>query len=197
MKSLRKRYQAQFEEFNTQYFGGKLPHYRIKVQARIPGWGGGIRVGKIYRKQRIIMLVPNQEPYMKGHLLHEMAHAATNKNHGPKWIGEMKRLQAAGAPVSDDLDQYGQRLTKDFIKTVASDWVTDCPSITLREFLKLYLHEYGGSSARGMLRKYPWIRNAFYEGREEARKLSEAVKGVKWTASGSKPGKGRSRPRSG
>ena len=33
--SLNKKYQALFGEFNQQYFGGRLPHYRIEVVDRI------------------------------------------------------------------------------------------------------------------------------------------------------------------
>ena len=34
-------------------------------------------------------------------LLHEMAHAATNGDHGDEWNNEMRRLKQAGAPVLD------------------------------------------------------------------------------------------------
>jgi hypothetical protein len=39
---------------------------------------------------------------MAEHLTHEMAHAATDGDHGVDWQTEMAPLKGLGAPVSDD-----------------------------------------------------------------------------------------------
>jgi hypothetical protein len=36
------------------------------------------------------------------YLIHEMAHAATDGEHGDNWQAEMARLKGLGAPVSKD-----------------------------------------------------------------------------------------------
>ena len=102
-------WQSKFDELNRRYFSNKLPHYTIQIVAVYdetfhPPPGSLYLGGCIIRKARIIKLLLDSEETMEANLLHEMAHAATNDYHGPKWRDEMRRLRLARAPVHWDID---------------------------------------------------------------------------------------------
>jgi len=102
-----KHFQALFDEFNGRYFAGKLPAYQVHVvfdlhrAAHEPVYGGAVSSGLILFEERCIYLRYTNSPPMEWTLIHEMAHAATNSGHDQKWLHEMARLKAAGAPVPD------------------------------------------------------------------------------------------------
>ena len=107
LPGLSKHFQALFDKFNGQYFGGKLPPYQVHVVfdlhriAKEPVLGGHVSSGLIRFEERSIYLRYTDSPLMQGMLIHEMAHAATNGEHDQEWLHEMVRLKAAGAPVPD------------------------------------------------------------------------------------------------
>ena len=107
-----------YRQFNTQYFGGRLPDYKILVvydvwywetercgyppcDPSVPDADGFIDFSG---RQIFIRFLAHQTtcPAMEEVLLHEMAHAATDGEHGDNWQAEMARLKDLGAPVNDD-----------------------------------------------------------------------------------------------
>jgi len=169
-----KKYQELFHEFNKKYFGGRLPHYRVKVEGYIPNYDG-LCTGKIYRKQRLILLVPQDEPTMEKTLIHEMAHAATNVYHAKTWQEEMKRLLRMGAPVDKielEPPPERKRMTKKAVRGEAEEVVRAVPDVTPWRFAKWLRQEnycYGKSTS-DFLRKYPWVSRVLSEAKAENRK---------------------------
>jgi hypothetical protein len=107
LPELSQRYQHLFAEFNARYFGSTLPNYRVLVVYFIDWVALGYTPaahpssGFIDRRGRIIKIrVGSGECFMTSVLVHEMAHAATNGWHGPRWTNEILRLYRAGAPVA-------------------------------------------------------------------------------------------------
>lgn len=112
--------------------------------------------------KRIIVAVAIHESWddIEETLVHEMAHAATDLDHGPEWRKEMERVKAAGAPTSalDFLDPYSCRdIVTSFIDAARSGASWDD---ALNE-LKSWLSEFGSQRARIV---------------EQARKLFEVAK---------------------
>ena len=106
--------QEVFRAFNVQYFSGRLPEYRILVVNDVTDWQGKLLgdpdfpyavTGFIdFSGRRIVIgvragLVPGAT--IEGTLLHEMAHAATDGEHGDLWKAEIARLLLLGAPVNE------------------------------------------------------------------------------------------------
>jgi len=108
-------FQEMYRQFNTQYFGGRLPDYKILVvydvwywetercgyppcDPSVPDADGFIDFSG---RQIFIRFLAHQTtcPAMEEILLHEMAHAATSGEHDAKWLEEMERLKGLGAPV--------------------------------------------------------------------------------------------------
>ena len=98
-----------YRQFNTQYFGGRLPDYKILVvydvwywetercgyppcDPSVPDADGFIDFSG---RQIFIRFLAHQTtcPAMEEILLHEMAHAATSGEHDAKWLEEMERLK--------------------------------------------------------------------------------------------------------
>ncbi len=98
------QYQRHFERLNRCYFANTLPPYRITVHDPliVPGVPAGLSkymAGYCDKKRRRILLEAFPFPKAEGILLHEMAHAATNVHHGPRFCQEMTRLAAMAAPL--------------------------------------------------------------------------------------------------
>jgi hypothetical protein len=103
-------------------------------------------------------------------LVHEMAHAATNDRHGPLWTAEMERLRALGAPVEElaHLDTI-PRLTRQMVLDTGWEVFVSQPTATISRAAQWIYHEHGfGGSGPALLRKYPWVRRALHEARQEA-----------------------------
>ena len=134
------------------------------MRNRVSGLNGS---GIHLRKRRLIMLRRwDDAPLMTGTLVHEMAHAATNDWHGPRWAAEMERLRQAGAPVQDVDFRPPMRLTRNLVLSCAADALCDGPDLTLPAFADWFAREYrGGSSGGALLRSYPWIRAVFRDAR--------------------------------
>ncbi len=98
-------YQRHFERLNHLYFENTLPPYRIRVQDPlvVPGVPADLckyMAGYCDKRRRQIWLEAFPFPKGEGILLHEMAHAATNAHHGPRFRREMTRLAGMAAPLS-------------------------------------------------------------------------------------------------
>lgn len=110
-------YQRMFQRFNIRYFAGRLPDYKVVVVYDVwfwetERWGcpecfppACEAVGFIDFAGRR-MLIRFLGHYSGGEtmaqfLTHEMAHVATDGEHGANWQAEMARLRGLGAPVSD------------------------------------------------------------------------------------------------
>jgi hypothetical protein len=109
-------FQDLFHRFNTQYFRGCLPDYQILVVYdvwywEIERWGyapffppAAESSGFIdFAGRRILIRYLAHHPglTMESYLLHEMAHGASDGDHGDAWQAEMARLKRLGAPVWD------------------------------------------------------------------------------------------------
>ena len=170
MKAINKKYRALFKRFNEEYFDGKLPRYRIQVVNSISSKLHPL--GHCNRRRRLIRIREAEEGSMIETLIHEMAHAATNDNHGPIWKEEMNRLHTVGAPIDlRDLDRQQNHLTKSLIEDLVLEGSDD---VTVQAIAQHVVYWYGfADSGAELLRKYPWIRKAFREARSERRRLKK------------------------
>ena len=84
--------QRLFEQFNTKYFGGSLPAYKV-VRKAIVG-------ARCERQQRRIIfghdVSSNDIPAI---LIHEMTHATTTDRHGRMFNRKLNELKKLGAPT--------------------------------------------------------------------------------------------------
>jgi hypothetical protein len=110
-------YQRMFQKFNIRYFAGRLPDYKIRVVYDVWYWeterceyppcfpSADEAAGFIDFAGRQIFIrflaVHTCGMTMAEFLTHEMAHAATDGDHGANWQAEMVRLKGLGAPVND------------------------------------------------------------------------------------------------
>ena len=108
-----------FQQFNIRYFAGRLRAYKILVVYDVWYWEtkrcgyppcfppACEAVGFIdFAGRQILIRFLGYHTCgftMAESLTHEMAHAATDGDHGPNWRTEMARLKGLGAPVNDDL----------------------------------------------------------------------------------------------
>lgn len=98
--------QELFDTYNQQYFGGRLPPYRIV--SSILNDDSTCRLDGECRKEtlEIHLRTALQDSDVPIVLLHEMAHAASRSGHGKQWLAEMLRLAELGAPTRDDWNAY-------------------------------------------------------------------------------------------
>ena len=91
-----------------EYFGGRLGDYRVRVVYDISFWTEEPRVEDLLShidllgRQIILAFTQNASwQRMECELIHHMAHAATGTttDDDSRWVEEMARLKAAGAPV--------------------------------------------------------------------------------------------------
>jgi hypothetical protein len=108
-------FQEMFQTFNRQYFAGRLPDYRILVVYDVWYWEtercgyppffppAAEAHGFIdFDGRQIFIRFLAGVLTMPQTLIHEMAHAATDGDHGDNWKGEMSRLKLLGAPTEVD-----------------------------------------------------------------------------------------------
>jgi hypothetical protein len=165
--------QALFHDFNQRYFDGKLPRYRVEVVEQL----GVLVAGQIEKKQRCILLLASAlEPLAT--LLHEMAHAATNKFHGTQWQAEMRRLAKAGAPV-DPNDLTPDPPPYKRLLEYAMLFVADHPEGSLEQFEQYVLSVRKEAALLAELQRSPlhqWPRSlprAFQKAKEHTRAFME------------------------
>jgi hypothetical protein len=110
-------FQLMFQRFNIRYFAGRLPDYKIRVVYDVWYWetercgyppcfpSADEAVGFIDFAGRQIFIrflgFHTCGLTMAESLIHEMAHAATDGDHGADWQTEMDRLKGLEAPVND------------------------------------------------------------------------------------------------
>src|SRR5262249_2596244 len=154
-----------FGEFNSTYFDGKLPAYRIKITGRISRRDSVGAHGYIDRKSRTIHLLRDDNRNMRHALLHEMAHAATNDYHGKKFRNEMLQLAKDGAPIPElELTEEGsQELTREHLENVCSDFFSSVPDIGVEHALTRLAREEFHLTRAAFVRRYPWARNVIRE----------------------------------
>ncbi|MGA3316613.1 MAG: SprT-like domain-containing protein [Candidatus Korobacteraceae bacterium] len=161
-----KQLRIQFQQFNQQYFGGRLPPYRIRVVKHMT-WSPGS--GHCNKKRRLIeMKAGCSDEETLGTLLHEMAHAAASGiPHGMPWKKEMIRLREAGAPLAtldkfvklDDWD--GRTVTRRHFRAAIDDLLldVDVSKVTLHGAVRYFLYNEGGrETVTSFLRRNPWVR---------------------------------------
>jgi hypothetical protein len=111
-------FQRMFQRFNIRYFAGRLPEYEVLVVYDVWYWEtkrcgyppcfppACEAAGFIDFAGRQIFIrflgYHTDGLTMAEFLTHEMAHAATDGDHGANWRTEMARLKDLGAPVRDD-----------------------------------------------------------------------------------------------
>jgi hypothetical protein len=169
--------QKLFDRYNAQYFGGRLSGYTVIVSDRFGGQG------LCRRKQGEIHIRPDLVGLTRRRILiHEMAHAsAKDRNHGPIWIKEMKRLHKLGAPTARDIKEYsdpnGTESTADLINTAEDHGMEIGDPSFWRNYKLSECYSYGlcdthgrAESARAakLIRK---IREAFLRGVKQRQKF--------------------------
>jgi SprT-like family len=123
-----------FQEFNTQFFGGELPTYEVRVELLINGKTiirlrngkyrqlpplGNDLYGLCLAEDRLIFIDSRcsalEDEGVREVLLHEMCHAAVCRNapaprdgdpHGQGFIAELLRLAALGEAWAGEEAQY-------------------------------------------------------------------------------------------
>ena len=108
-----RRFETLFHEFNGRYFSGHLPSFQVRVAVDVhrvsgePFYFATDTRALFQRQSGRIYLRYSGRTKMEQSLIDEMAHVATDDDHGERWANEMARLKAAGAPVDDeDMDPY-------------------------------------------------------------------------------------------
>jgi hypothetical protein len=102
-----KAFAIAYYEFNKRYFASQLPEYQVRVVFDLhtatgePIYRSSVSSGLIRFHSSCIYLRYTQSFPLEQMLIHEMAHAATNGDHGEEWLREMRRLKDAGALVAD------------------------------------------------------------------------------------------------
>lgn len=108
-------FQEMFQTFNRQYFAARLPDYRILVVYDVWYWEtqrccyppcfppAAEAHGFIdFAGRQILIRFLAGGVTMPQTLIHEMAHAATDGDHGDNWKDEMSLLKLLGAPTEVD-----------------------------------------------------------------------------------------------
>jgi SprT-like family len=152
-----------FREMNQRYFAGRLPSYQVIVTSHLRHADG-----RIARRSRRIYLRPAPADMLLEALLHEMAHAATNDYHGPRWQAEMHRLQQLGAPVGPNPYLERVSLSRWLVLDKGYDAFYANPRLTDVQVARWLQYAYGFSSGHSLLRAYPWVRRALHDARQKA-----------------------------
>ena len=148
-----------FADLNGQYFGGRLPQYRIHV-CRIGS------SGFCNWRRRVITIAPEgDQTTQRDTLIHEMVHAATKCGHSPKFYAELGRLKTLGLSIpeaSQDTDGPKPRLKKDYFVNEAKDALASDREIAYADVVRKINCEYGyADSVSAFNRHYPWAKRAF------------------------------------
>src|SRR3989442_4411022 len=89
--------QLLFDQYNRQYFGGKLPRYRVMVSKNLP------RDGNCDNKRRLILINSSDQSRT---LLHEMCHIGAG-GHGKRVLSKLRRLASLGSTdAAKEPDMY-------------------------------------------------------------------------------------------
>jgi hypothetical protein len=117
------RLMSQFERYNLRFWSGRLEGWSVIESEECAG-----TYGECDPSRRLILVRPwkhNSDFEVRATLVHEMAHAASNRDHDEKWRMEMMRVKALGAPTDalDFLVPYDEMrsLVTSFIDAARSD----------------------------------------------------------------------------
>ena len=94
LKDILVRMQRLFALYNTRFFSGRLPKYRIVVKPLRYNWDG-----RCDRKNRTLYLNPRKAG-LDHIILHEMVHVKAGYCHGFIFHREVERLMRLSAPIS-------------------------------------------------------------------------------------------------
>jgi hypothetical protein len=172
-----KQLQQLFREFNRRFFDDQLPPYHVKI---IPPMKTRKLCGDIKKAKRVIRIVlVEDEQQMTRTLIHEMAHAASVLNHGPKFEAELERLVQVGAPFAQDEldclrndDRFPMRLTRDQVRIEVLEALGGNDSLTAKEFISWMSSERDMPFA-AFDKRYWWVRRVFVEAKREAREYQK------------------------
>ena len=91
------KFTAFFDQFNTEYFDGKLPSYKVNVLHQMVNH---FQTVELWHERRVLQILAASEATMVMRLLAEMARiASSDDNYGERWEAEMARLDREGAPM--------------------------------------------------------------------------------------------------
>jgi hypothetical protein len=169
-----KQLRALFQQFNKEYFDGRLPAYCIRVVPRMTALGESGRCNKARRLIEIQSGLPGEETIST--LLHQMAHAVTRDHHSLSWKKAMIRLRMAGAPLAsadldvDPDDWDGLRVRRSHFRRVIQYVLTDVPDMTLSAAIRHFIYTEGGAATiTEFLKKCPWAGQVFQDEKRERR----------------------------
>jgi hypothetical protein len=101
-------YGVRLRQFNKEYFDGRLRDYQVRVVYDVSFWTQEPRAEDLLShidlpgRQIILAFTQNASwRRMECELIHHMAHGATGttRDDDNRWLQEMTRLKAAGAPI--------------------------------------------------------------------------------------------------
>ncbi len=120
-----------YNEFNRQFFGGRLPRYRVTVTTST------LSAGMCLSDRRLIQLQRGLDPKtLRRFLLHEMCHIGT-PYHGRRFQEKLLRLAAQGEVwAKEEADKYKYRK--------APSWNHEMAKLRLR----LYFLAWGSKPPR-------------------------------------------------
>jgi hypothetical protein len=116
--------QETFSRFDRRYFSGSLCDWAVTTAGN---WSG--LYGEASHEKQLVFVRPaahKNDHDIEATLIHEMAHAVLplGIGHGERWVAEMNRLRAAGAPTDplDFIPDYAKNrsLVTDFIYAAQS-----------------------------------------------------------------------------
>jgi hypothetical protein len=146
-----------FADFNGQYFGGRLPEYRIHV-------GRIASSGLCNRRRRVITIAPGPDQTQRDTLVHEMAHAATKCGHSPKFFAELGRLKALGLAITNQ----------------AMEAMAAGCRVGYADVVRQINGDYGyADSVSAFDRRYPWAKGAFAEAKKEFTIYQKQIEALK------------------
>ncbi len=173
-------YQQLFHEYNVRFFASRLPAYRVHVVDKVTvGRIYGTCAGHCNRRSRLIRIrnEHDREVSMEETMIHEMVHASVGYSHGKKFLAEMRRLHALGAPVQDlEVLSSRGRLSRQDVEDFGVDCFDNPADLTLKNLVN-YLHQdlgYG-ETAHALRRGYPWLRPALARVRRNHRRIRQTA----------------------
>ena len=107
-----RRLQRLFKRYNKRFWQGGLDNWTVDTdESHCEGLYGHCD-GK-GRTIHVRVSAHTSDRSVRATLVHEMAHAATNGDHGTQWRREIERLKAAGAPTESLAARGKNRSNKD------------------------------------------------------------------------------------
>lgn len=156
-----------FDDYNQQFFRGRLPKYRVRISHSIHSYG------ECCSQDHVILLswrVPKKE--LRQYLLHEMCHIGC-LDHGKRFKSKLQKLADQGEEWAvEEIRLYREALTwnqemanvKKRLEKIALN-----PSRPTFSQVNKHFAENLGLSPTVMRKKVPWLRPAWKKACNEAR----------------------------